>query len=108
MTEDISSGILKIVLHVLPVRAYILDISIGHDNLKTAVLSCMLVFKISEVVLCCIATGAMCTSTRKYKTNKLAATCVNERTTRRVRCLLYLKMRNVYQITLLSSSNDND
>ena len=44
----------------------------------------------------------MCTNTQQYKTNKLAATYVtNARTNRPVRCLLYLKKRIVYQMTVV-------
>ena len=50
----------------------------------------------------------MCTSTQQYQTNKLADTyCIDERTNS-VRCLLYLKMRIAYQMTLVLSSNDNN
>ena len=69
----------------------------------------------------------MCTSTQQYKTNKTCcytfarlrgsirqSTCcyilhqMNEITDMYVSCLLYLKMRNVYQMTLVFSSNGND
>ena len=34
--------------------------------------------------------------------------CINEGTNRHTRTLLYFKMRNVYQMALVLSSNDND
>ena len=69
----------------------------------------------------------MCTSKQQYKTNNLVATYVyestqqyktnnlllhtasmNEPTDMYVRCLLYLKTLNAYQVTLVLSRNDND
>ena len=67
----------------------------------------------------------MCTSTQQYKTNKFAASYVYEHSavlrqptccyilhwTNQQTCtyaVLYLKMRNVYQMTWVLSSNDND
>ena len=82
-------------------------------------------FTIRVVVLCCVTTDAMCTSTQQYKTNKFAASYVYEHSavlrqptccyilhwTNQQTCtyaVLYLKMRNVYQMTWVLSSNDND
>ena len=68
-------------------------------------------FTMRVVVLCCVTTDAMCTSTstQQYKTiNLLLHTAsMNEPTDMYIRCLLYLKMRNIYQMTLVLSSNDN-
>ena len=67
----------------------------------------------------------MCTSTQQYKTNNLAATYMYESTLQYqtnnlllhtasmnaptyVRCLLYLKVRDVYQMTSVGPSNGND
>ena len=60
-------------------------------------------FTVRVVVLCCVITDAKCTSTLQYETNLLLHTAsMNESTDMSLCCLLYLKMRNIYQMTLFS------
>ena len=113
ITEDSPSGILKVVsLHVLPVHTYVQHISIGHDIPRRKLSYHVsyttyrgLFFTVRVVLLCCVITDAKC-STPQYDTNLLLHTAsMNEPTDMSVRRLLYLKMRNVYQMTLLSVIN---
>ena len=115
MTEDISG--ISLSMFYKYIRTYYIYLrALYTRSLQTAVSSCIKtlpteVGTIRVVVLCCVPTDAMCTSTstQQYKTDKLAATyCINERTDINVRCLLYLKMRDVYQMAFVLSSNDND
>ena len=69
----------------------------------------MVGFSIRVVALCCVTTDA-CVRVRSSmrQTNLLLhPASMNEPTDMYIRCLLYLKMRNIYQMTLVLSSNDN-
>ena len=70
----------------------------------------MVGFSIRVVALCCVTTDA-CVRVRSSmrQTNLLLhPASMNEPTDMYARCMLSLKMRDVYQMTLVLPSNDND